>query len=316
MNIESNRSTGFGDDFRRALLVSLLIFGAAGISSTLAAQTMQSKPYLSTSGDSGLDRICAGDSVIFRVTAQPQQKEGVTVSGSVLNKSYGTLRRATSKTSAVATPAGSAPFTFVSIRPGNTTLTFTAGRSYASAAREVKIVSCGSMAGGGQAGPAGPKDRKTESRDSKPGALSPFNVTSISTWSVGMVITATIDNARMSADGQGHFTGLSDVEWKTSVIGGPGCGAAEYPISPSKAELSGDLDGSNQLVMKITFQPKEFAGFATCGRSISTSNVGAPDPLIITVAATGGSSTQPHAVTAKNGSFVGSATTVVSRERR
>jgi hypothetical protein len=68
--------------------------------------------------------------------------------------------------------------------------------------------------------------------------------------------------------------------------------------------------------MKITFQPKEFAGFATCGRSISTSNVGAPDPLIITVAATGGSSTQPHAVTAKNGSFVGSATTVVSRERR
>lgn len=274
---------------------------------------MQSKPYLSTSRDSGLDRVCAGDSVTFRVTAQPQQKEGVIVSGSVLNKSYGTLSRASSKTSAMATPAGSAPFTFVSIRPGNTTIIFTAGRSYASAAREVKIVSCGSMAGGGQSGPASPGNRKIESKEAKPGALSPFNVTSISTWNAGMVITATIDNARMTADGQGHYTGTSDVAWKTSVIGGPGCGAAEYAISPSKADLSGDLDGSNQLVMKITFQPKEFAGFATCGQSISTSNVGAPEPLMITVAATGGSSTQPHAVTAKNGSFVGSATTVVSR---
>jgi hypothetical protein len=315
MNIESSGSTGFGDDLRRALLFSLLIFGTAG-GSTSAAQTMQSKPSLSTSGDSGLDGLCAGDSVTFRVTAQPQQKEGVTVSGSVLNKTYGTLRRATSKTSAAATPAGSAPFTFVSIRPGNTTLSFTAGRSYTPASREVRIVSCGSMAGGGQSGPAGPKNRTTENKDAKAGTLSPFNVTSISTWNAGMVITATIDNARMSADGQGHFTGSSDVAWNTSVIGGPGCGAAEYAISPSKADLSGDLDGSNQLVMKITFQPKEFAGFATCGRSISTSNIGAPEPLMITVAATGGSSTQPHAVTAKNGSFVGSATTVVSRERR
>jgi len=160
------------------------------------------------------------------------------------------------------------------------------------------------------------KNRKDEGKSSKRTTILQVKVTSISTWSAGMVIVATIKDAAMHADDQGHFTGSSDVTWQTSVIGGPGCGAAENPISPSKADLTGEIDESNQLVVKITFQPKEFSGFATCGRTISTSNVGALDPLTVTVAMTGGTSTQPHAVTAKNGSFLGSATIVVTPERR
>lgn len=146
--------------------------------------------------------------------------------------------------------------------------------------------------------------------------ISKIKVTARSTWSVGMDIRATIEDGVMVADGRGNFNGSASVTWWTSVIGSAGCRAAEYTIPPSKAELAGVIDASNQLVVRITFEPRDFSGFATCGPSVSTGNVATLDPVTVTVPTTGGTSTQAHSVTAKNGSFAGSVTVVVGTERR
>jgi hypothetical protein len=153
-------------------------------------------------------------------------------------------------------------------------------------------------------------------KTAKVAAISKVTVTSVSTWNAGMEIVATIDSTVLDADDQGHFTGLANVKWWTSRIGSAACGAAEYQTPTSKAHLSAELDASNQLVVTITFEPRDFSGFATCVVSISTSNVATPDPLTIIVPAAGGTSTQPHAVTAKNGSFVGSAASEVIPTRK
>ncbi len=131
-----------------------------------------------------------------------------------------------------------------------------------------------------------------------------------------MEIRATIEDAVLANDGRGNFDGSASVTWWTSVIGSAACRAAEYTIPPSKAALSGVVDADNQLVVRITFDPKEFSGFATCGPSIATSNVGTLDPVTVTVPATGGTFTQPHSVTALNGSFAGVVTVVVSTAAR
>ena len=131
-----------------------------------------------------------------------------------------------------------------------------------------------------------------------------------------MEIVATIDDGVMKADEQGRFTGSANVNWRTSVIGRAGCGAAEARTGPSRADLTGEINESDQLVVKMTFQPKDFSGWATCGPAgISTGNLATPDPLTIRVATAGGRSTQAQAVTAKNGSFRGSATIVVTPEQ-
>jgi hypothetical protein len=100
------------------------------------------------------------------------------------------------------------------------------------------------------------------------------------------------------------------------MIGTAGCGAAEYAIAPSTADITGEVE-NDSLAVKIIFQPRDFAGFAVCGpAAVSTSNIATPDSLMVSVPRTGGSSTQTHAVTAKNGSFAGSATIVVTTERK
>ena len=129
-----------------------------------------------------------------------------------------------------------------------------------------------------------------------------------------MDIRATIEDGVMVDDGQGHFDGLASVTWWTSVIGSAGCRAAEYAIPPSKTALAGVIDATNQLVVRITFEPKDFSGFATCGPSVATGNVGMLDPVTVTVPTTGGTSAQAHSVTARNGSFAGLVAVVVSTE--
>lgn len=193
-------------------------------------------------------------------------------------------------------------------------------QSYLPLTRDMEIVSCDAQnqaaITSGAAPVVPPEHRSAEVRNTTVRRISRVKVKAISTWSAGMEIIARIDDGVMDADDQGHFSGSASVTWQTSVIGSPGCGAAEYPVAPSRAELAGEIDGSNQLVVRITFEPRDFSGFATCLVTVATSNVGTPHPLTISVPATGGTSTQPHAVTAKNGTFVGSATIVVTPERK
>ncbi len=337
----------------RTVFISLLALQTIAVTCTLPAQAATERYgfYLTPSGDTGLDRVCVGDSVVFNVIAErrfakqgagalpdgdeqanaSQQIAGVTINGSLLNPGYGTLKPATSTTSTRSKPPGSAAFTFAARRPGSTQLRFTGllasaplksvGRTYTPFSRAVRVVACdspaqpaiGSSAGGGV--PVISKNRRGDVNNFK--EIKEIKVTTRSTWSAGMDIVATIKDGVMVADDQGHFTGSANVTWWTSVIGSAGCGAAEYTVPPSKANLAGEFDESHRLVVTITFEPRDFAGFATCGpSSISTSNLATLDPLTVSVPATGGTSTQAHSVTAKNGSFAGSATIVVTPERK
>jgi hypothetical protein len=302
----------------RVFFVMVLLPATGGMTQKLDAQAAPEAYvyYLTPSRDRDLDRLCAGEEAVFYVIAErkendssisrgqdptpPQPIAGVTINGTVLDPSYGKLSPTTSKTLVGrvfrgltrAEPPGSAVFFFTALKPGRTELRFTgrmnallsANRDYVPFTRPVRVVPC------------------------------KVKVSTSSTWSAGMDIVATIDEAQMDADDAGRFTGSANVTWKTSVIGVGGCTAAETSGPSSKAELTGEIDESDQLVIKITFAPKDFSGFATCWRTTVTENLATPDPLTISVATTGGSATQGHAVTAKNGSFSGSASIVVTPE--
>lgn len=271
------------------------IFGA---NQTLSAQATPKYEFrFNPSLDAGGDRVCVGDSVFFGVTAytRPANKSvfvvepvvGVTVTSSVTNPVHGTLKPVSAKTASTSKPPGSARFRFDALKPGMTQLRF-AGPAYMPLTSDVKVISCQST----------------------------VTVTTVSKWRAGMDIIATIDSAVMDADAHGHFAGTANVNWKTSMIGGAGCGAAEYAIAPSTADLNGEIE-DDSLVVKIKFQPRDFAGFAVCGpAAVSTSNIATPDSLVISVPRSGGTSTQTHAVTAKNGSFAGSVTIVVTTDRK
>lgn len=312
---------------RTALMALLLLAAAEGTAGTLAAQAVPERviSYLRFSADSALDGVCVGDSVVFNVLAAA----GVTINGAVLNPAIGTLKPPSGKSSPRSALPASVPFTFAALLPGQTTLRFTglppvapskrADRTYAPLARDVEVVACdarnqATMASG--AAPVPPAERQAETSNSTVRRIARVTVKTVSTWDVGMVTVARIDDGVMDADDQGRFTGSASVTWQTSVIGGAGCGAAEHPVAPSRAALAGEIDGSSQLVVRITFEPKDFSGLAACGGvAVATSNVGTPSPLTITVPVTGGTSTQRHTVTAKNGSFAGSATVIVTPER-
>lgn len=336
----------------RTVFIALLLLPAlGGLTSTLPAQGPwdNSKDYsfLMTTVGSDLDRVCAGDSVIFNVLAVDHVASksvgggsigffpinGVMVNGSVLSPSNGTLEPASSRTASLSTNNGSTVFTFAGLSPGRTELNFTGVlaavalksklQTYIPLKMPVNVVSCEPPMDAG-AGSGVLKNRKAEVKKVnvktipkvKVTTISKVRVTTTSTWSAGMDIVATIDEGVMDADGQGRFAGSADVNWQTSVIGTASCGAAEYRIAPSRADLTGEIDASNQLVVTITFQPRDFSGFANCGPvSGSTANIATPDPLTVSVETTGGTSTQPHAVTARNGAFVGSVTVVVTPER-
>jgi hypothetical protein len=226
---------------------------------------------------------------------------GVNINGSVQNSNIGTLRPPKSSTGFEDDDTAAAGFTFTPKKAGKTTITFKAtvgtywvGDAQEKNAKQIEV-----------------PDKMVQV------TVTPckFKVTTISSWSAGMDIVAAIDDAVMKADEQGHFTGSANVNWVTSIIGGPGCGA-KSTVAPGKADLTGEINESDQLVGKVTFQPVSASGFAACaGVGISTGNSGIADPLTINVASSGGVSRQAEvSIWKKGGSVTGSAIIIVIPE--
>lgn len=214
----------------------------------------------------------------------------VTVEAESVNKSVGDFvgavkGTATTKTSVVfdddlATLG--AKFKFKANTPGKTTLYFQGlvGQEYVSDKVEVKVLPC------------------------------KFKVNTVSKFSVGMTSVGMID-AEIESDESGSFTGTATVNWVTSII----CGIVS-PIDPGKADLTGTINESGQLVGQITFEPMTSVGGGPCGiGSVDTSNFGTLAPLTLKASSAGVSVyTQAQVVTATNGSFTGTATLVVIPE--
>ena len=325
----------------RALFIVLsIVLSLYGRTSALAAQAAPivtvTDLALRMDADDALDSVCVKQSVPFSVIAARRSDRRarlneVLVSGSVLDPSIGTMSPTAQRTAASSTPSGSAEFIFSGLRVGTTELRFDGalrgdgnGNAADGVRRRVTVIACTDPRSGAQQGgnggsgnpavPVGPVGPKSPAPGTTHAALARINVSTRSTWSVGMEIRATIDSATMIADGQGHFAGTATVTWWTSVIGSPSCGAYENAIPRSGAALIGEIDANNQLVVTITFDPRDFSGIATCGPTISTGNVARLDPVRVTVPLAGGMSTQPHGVTARNGIFTGVVTVIVSTD--
>jgi hypothetical protein len=85
------------------------------------------------------------------------------------------------------------------------------------------------------------------------------------------------------------------------------------PIEPSKVYLTGSLNESDELEVKIAFGPISSAGGGpACDRGVITSNFGTLAPLTTRVAATRTVTTRlAHVVTTATGKFIGTATVIV-----
>ncbi|HEX7540992.1 MAG TPA: hypothetical protein VF352_02580 [Anaerolineales bacterium] len=134
-----------------------------------------------------------------------------------------------------------------------------------------------------------------------------YKVKIVSKWSTGMTIVATM-NGELKSDEQGYFTGSATVNWVTSKL----CGIVS-PIAPSTADLTGTINASGQLVVKITFGPMSSSGGGNCGGAgVTTTNSGNLDPLTVTVAGSRGEVfNKVLSSNWKNGSFPGSAVITV-----
>ena len=191
------------------------------------------------------------------------------------------------------------PFTFTANKPGTTTLKFSAsiagswigpdeklGQSAAKLLKEVTVkVNCKFKV-------------KTRSRWTMPG-IHAFD------------INAMIDNAVMKADEQGNFTGSATVNWAvaTTVLS-PVCISASFTVSPSQANLTGQMDESGLLVVNLPYQPAAASVTQVCrtptGPFTSTYHYQlAPDPLRFSVPSSSGVFNQSQVLVATSDEMAG-----------
>lgn len=107
-------------------------------------------------------------------------------------------------------------------------------------------------------------------------------------------IVGMIDNAEMKADEQGNFTGSASMNWAvaTTVLS-PICLSAIFTVSPSQANLTGQMDDSGLLQANLTYSPATASMTQVCkvptGTQTSTLHLQmVPDPLNLSVASSGG----------------------------
>ena len=99
--------------------------------------------------------------------------------------------------------------------------------------------------------------------------------------------------AVLSADADGHYTGSASVTWVASVMAMGAC-LVPLDLAPSQVNMAADLDDNGQVTVKLTYQPVSFYYTKVCSNGSETGGPGTftPAPLSVTVAASGGTSTQ------------------------
>ena len=216
----------------------------------------------------------------------PLEISGVVVRGSVTDSNIGTLTPPESSGGyelADLTPGG-ADFTFTAKKAGTTILKFDAEvGSYWDGDGATHMVS-------------NPYPVHVE----VPVTVKPckFKVGAASRWHLPgphqFDIVGMIDDAEMKADEQGNFTGSASMNWAvaTTVLS-PICLSAIFTVSPSQANLTGQMDESGLLQANLTYSPATASVTQVCkvptGTQTSTFHYQmVPDPLSLSVASSGG----------------------------
>ncbi len=171
-----------------------------------------------------------------------------------------------------------AKFKFKAKKAGTTTLYFEGlvGKEYVSDKVDVKVLPCN------------------------------LKVKTTSLWNNGPISLVALLDGEMKADDQGQFTGTTTVNWDaifTIPDGNTACGGSrDVSATDSQADLTGSVSDSGQVTVNITYQPTTFSISGSCspgGGSGEETMI--PTPLAITVASSGGVSTQAQTLTGISG---------------
>ncbi len=127
-----------------------------------------------------------------------------------------------------------------------------------------------------------------------------FKVSVNSKWSIpgeaNLSYVAEVNEAEVTGDEQGHFTGSAKVNWTSNAGGVENCSGTST-VEPSPVNITGDMNESDELKLTFTFQSAQNTIAAKCDGESGTTKIGlTADPLKLAVSADGGASSQSQAL--------------------
>lgn len=131
-------------------------------------------------------------------------------------------------------------------------------------------------------------------------------------------ITARMENAELTADANGHFTGTANMQWfggtQVSLLqGGLTCTVVEKFSASSPVDLTGEMSDDGQFTLNLTYDTVWSSFTETC--SVASASGTLPyilDPMKLIMPDTGGSLSQPQGY--NKSSFMGSVAIEVTPE--
>ena len=285
-----------------ALVLALVVGSAGQPSPARAAPAGDATLWIGLFAEKigGERTICTGDKVLIRVRVVQRieiigseenyslaPSIGVEVGASVDGNGVGRISPAKNTTRLDSEPMGATYFTFSAEKPGATTVVFQAKLN----TRVVLGFVLSSITIPPTRVPLTVIDCS-------------YKVTAISRWSgFGLNYVAMIDQAGLTADAPGHYTGTATVNWViTQMDSTAGC-ISHATTFTSQADLTGDTDeDGQQLVVDLAYQLAEVKAtwyhyFSDCTATNSHELVSyTPDPLTLSVPASGGVSSQSQAL--------------------
>jgi hypothetical protein len=279
-----------------------LVLGSAVLSSVAQADLAHTERlgyFMIAKNVSGSSTICVGDRVTLTVRVQRasftgnqgdnvQDVPGVAITGTVQNPAIGTLSGNGNVTGWNSSFPGTADYVFSARKAGRTTVNF-----------QGQITQISLLSKYFQ------RYTKVYRRDFVSDSLSVtvadcrFKVSAVSQWKVKgpakIRLRAVIDEAPLTGDPQGHYTGSANVKWSAGISSVGDCSGA-LTVDDGTAMMSGDMDSANGLLkITITYLPTTTSLDSNCkGANASWSISVAPDPVSFVTTADGGVSTQAH----------------------
>jgi len=242
--------------------------------------------------------ICVGDNVpisvrVARTSIDIQTDSmnisGIWVAGSVQDPGIGKLIIARKETGFDYEQPGIAGFIFHAEKPGKTTLFFNAEIRYYQSTILKWIYGPAKIA------QSNPVEVTVE--------VCKYKVSVVSHWEFnGLNYMAIIDQAGMSADAPGHFTGTAQVFWVIRLPPGNPC--PSVTTSTSQADLTGVMDADGQqLVVDLAYQVAELQTQtydSNCDANSTMVDFYTPAPLTLSMPSFGGTSTQSQVAVNQN----------------
>lgn len=137
-------------------------------------------------------------------------------------------------------------------------------------------------------------------------------VSGVNRWSgAEYLVLGTMNDAELTADEDGHFTGTGTVTWVTHAVA-TGCITTDS-MAPSEVDMTGQMDDDGRLIVQLNYQPAIDSatiycapgGFVSEDRSWTVAE--APQALSLLVPSSGGVVARPQDLVGAQATVVGQA---------